>query len=67
MVNALFSIVVNSGFEPESCQIKDYYIDICSFFAMYTSPRNKSKVWLAWNQNVSDQWADIFTRGLLLQ
>ena len=67
MVSVLDSSAVDRGFEPRSCQIKDYKIGICCFFAKHTALRRKSKGWLARNQdNVSEQ-GDMSIRGLLFQ
>jgi len=54
MVDILISSVVDRGFGLRSGKIKDYKIGICCFFARHAVLRNKSKYWLARNQdNVS--------------
>ena len=50
MVGMLASSAVDRGFEPQSCQSKDYKNGICCFFTKHTALRRKSKDWLAWNQ-----------------
>ena len=61
MVSELTSSVVDCGFEPRSGQIKDYKIGICSFSAMHTALRRKSKDGLAQNQdNLLNQKPSIF-------
>ena len=67
MVNVLVSSAVNRGFEPHSGQTKDYKIGICCFSAKHTALREKSKDWLARNQNNVSEWSDISTRGILFQ
>ena len=39
------------AFCSHSGKIKDNNIGICCFFGKYTSLRNKSKDWLAWNHD----------------
>ena len=51
MISILTLGVVNLGFHPWSCQIKDYEIGIYCFSAKHTALKGKS--WLAWNQNMS--------------
>ena len=67
MVSVLASSATESGFEPQSCQTKDYKIGICCFNAKHAALQRKSKDWLARNQNNVSEWNDIFTRGLLFQ
>jgi len=56
---------VDCGFEPWSGQSKDYKIGICCFSAKHAELRNKSKDWLALNQNNVSKWSDMSTCGLL--
>ena len=67
MVSVLASSATESGFEPQSCQTKDYKIGICCFNAKHAALQRKSKDWLARNQNNVSEWSDISTRGLLFQ
>ena len=67
MVSVLASSAVNRGFEPRSCQTKNYKIDICCVFAKYAALRSKSKDWLARNQNNVSEWSNMPTSGLLVQ
>jgi hypothetical protein len=64
MVIVLPSSVVTRGFEPQSGQTKDYNICICCFLAKQIAIRNKSKDWLAQNQDNVSEWNDMSTRGL---
>jgi hypothetical protein len=67
MVSVLTLSVVERGFEPRSCQSKNYKIVCCCFSAKHAALMKKSKDWLARNEdNVSD-WGDMSIRGLLLQ
>ena len=43
MVSALASSSVDRGFEPRSCQTKDYTIGMCCFSAKYAVFRRKNK------------------------
>ena len=54
------------GYEPRSCQTKEYTIGMCCFSAKNASLRRKSKDWLARNQNNVCEWSDISTQWLLL-
>jgi hypothetical protein len=45
MVSVLSSSAVDRGFEPESCQTKDYNIGICCFSAKHATLRRKGKDW----------------------
>ena len=63
MVSVLASSATESGFEPQSCQTKDYKIGICCFNAKHAALQRKSKDWLARNQNNVSGWSDISTRG----
>ena len=67
MVSVLASSATESGFEPQSCQTKDYTIGICCYSAKHAALQRKSKHWLARNQNNISEWSDISTRGLLFQ
>ena len=68
MVSVLASSSVDCGFEPRSGQTKDYKIGIGCFSAKHATLRRKSKDWFARNQNnVSEEWSDMSTRGLLFQ
>ena len=69
MVSVLTSSVhvVDRGFESWSGQTKDNKIGICCFSAKHASLRNKSKHWLARNQNNVSEWSDMSIRGLLFQ
>ena len=67
MVSVLASSAVERGFEPLSCQTKDYNIDICCFFTKHAALRRKSKDWLFQNQNNVSEWSDTSTRALLFQ
>ena len=58
---------VDRGFEPRSCQTKDYKIGMCCFSAKHAALRSKSKDWLARNQNNASEWSDMSIRGLLFQ
>jgi len=49
------SVLASNGFEPRSCQTKDYEIDICCFSAKL---RSTSKDWLAQNQDNVSEWFD---------
>ena len=64
-VNAIVSSAVGRGFEPRSCQTKDYKIGSCCFSAKHAALKRKSKDWLARNQNTVSEWSDMCPRGLL--
>ena len=66
MVSVLTLSAVDCGFEPQSCQTKEYKIGICCFSAKNTALRRKSKDWLGRNQNNVSEWSDISTQCLLL-
>ena len=51
MFSMLASSAVERGFEPRSCQTKDYKIGICCFSAKHAALRRKSKDWLTRNQD----------------
>ena len=67
MVSMLVSSAVDCGFEFQSGQTKNYKIGICCFSTKHVALTNKSKDWLALNQNVVSERSDISTRGLLFQ
>jgi hypothetical protein len=67
MVSVPASSEVDCGFEPWSCQTKDYKIGNCCFSTKHTALRRKSKDWLAQNQNHVSKWRDMSTSGLLFQ
>jgi hypothetical protein len=66
MVSVLASSAIDCGYEPRSCQTKEYKIGICCFSAKNAALRRKSKDWLARNQNNVSEWSDISTQWLLL-
>ena len=51
----LAASAVERGFEPLSCQTKDYKIGICCFSTKHAILRRKSKDWLALNQDNVNQ------------
>ena len=51
LVSKLAWSAVDYGFNPLSCQTKDYKIGICRFSVKYAELRSKNKDWLARNQN----------------
>ena len=59
----LASSVADGGI-PAS--VKDYKIGICCFSTKHAPLKNKSKDWLAWNQDNVSKWADVSTHGMLL-
>ena len=64
MVSVLVSGVVDRGVETWSAQMKDYKIGIYCFSAKHAALRNKSKGWLALNQNNVSEVSDKSTHGL---
>jgi hypothetical protein len=62
----LASSAIDCGYEPRSCQTKEYKIGICCFSAKNAALRKKSKDCLARNQNNVSEWSDISTQWLLL-
>ena len=62
MVSMLALSAINCGYEPRSCQTKEYEIGICCFSAKNAALRRKSKDWLARNQNNVSEWSDISTQ-----
>jgi hypothetical protein len=67
MVGVLTTSTVDCGFEPLSCQHKDYKIGTFWFSANNAALRRKSKYWLAWNQDNVSEWSNMSIRGLLFQ
>jgi hypothetical protein len=67
MVSVVASSAGDHGFDPRSCQTKDYEIGICCFSAKHAAFRRKSKDWLARNKDNVSEWDDISIRGLLFQ
>ena len=66
MVSVLTSSVIDSKFEPLSCQTKDCKIGICCFSAKHTALRRKSKDWLARNQDNVSECGNMSICGLVL-
>lgn len=56
MISVLVSSAVSRGFEHQSYQTKDHEMCICGFFSKNETLRNKSKDWLALNQNNVSNW-----------
>jgi hypothetical protein len=67
MCSLLASNAVDSEFEPQSGQTKDYRIGICCFSVKHESLKGKSKNWLARIQHNVFEWGDLSLRGLLFQ
>ena len=67
MVSMRASSAVDSGFEPQSGQTKDYEVGICCFSAKHATLSRKSNDWLAQNQNNVSEWSNMSTHGLLYQ
>ena len=61
MVSVLTLSAVDCGFEPQSCQTKDYKIGICCFSAKENEQR------LAQNQDNVYEWSDMSISRLLFQ
>ena len=61
MVSVLASGAVDHGFDLWSGQTKDHKNEIFCFFAMQAALRNKSKNWLALNQDNVYKWSDMST------
>ena len=57
--------VIYCGFEPQSCQSKDYKMSICCFHARHNALRNKSTDRLAQNQDNVLEWSDVSICNLL--
>ena len=51
MVSVFVYIMIDRGFDPGSCQTKDYDIGSCCSSAKNAASRSKSKHWLAWSQD----------------
>ena len=66
MVSVLASSAIDCGYEPWSCQTKDYKIGICCFSSKNAALRGNSRDWLSRNQNNVSEWSDISTQWLLL-
>jgi hypothetical protein len=64
--SVLASSAIDCGYEPLSCQTKDYKIGICCFSSKNAALRRNSRDWLAQNQNNVSEWSDISTQWLLL-
>ena len=64
MVSVFASSAEDRGFEPRSCQTKDYKIGICYFSAKDAALRQKSKDWLVRNQDDVSEWGDTSICGL---
>jgi hypothetical protein len=62
MASVLASSPIDCGYEPRSCQTKQYKIGICCFSAKNAALRRESKDWLARNQNDVSEWSDISTQ-----
>jgi hypothetical protein len=67
MVSVLASSAIDCGYEPRSCQTKEYKIGICCFSAKNAALRKKSKDCLARNQNNVSEWSDMSFRGQVSQ
>ena len=65
MVSVLASSAIDCGYEPRSCQTKEYKIGICCFSAKNAALRRKSKDCMARNQNNVSEPGDISTQWLL--
>ena len=59
---------VDRGFEPRSCQTKDYKIDLCCFSAKHAALTSKNNDWLLdRNQYNVSEWSDLSICGMLFQ
>jgi hypothetical protein len=67
IVSVFAASAIDSGFEPQSGQTKDYKISICCFSVKHAALRRKSKDWLARNKNNVSAGSGMSTRGLLFQ
>ena len=67
MGSVLASSAVDRRFQPRSGQTKDNTIGMCCLSAKHAALRDKSKDWLARNQNNVSEWSDMSTRRLLSQ
>ena len=63
IVSVFTSSAVDREFESRAGQRKDYAICICCF--LYAVLENKSKDWLARNQDNVSEWKDMITCRLL--
>ena len=67
------SSTVDRGFEPRSCETKDYNVGVCCFSTKYIKKNKKktlrilSKDWLARIQVNVSEWGDMSIDGLLFQ
>ena len=66
MASVLASSAIYCGYQPRSCQTKEYKIGICCFSAKNAALRRKSKDLVARNHNNVSEWSDISTQWLLL-
>ena len=67
LVNVVESIVMDHVLDPRLDKTIDYWIVICCFSAKQTTLWNKSKDWLAQNQNHGSEWSNMATRIQLFQ
>ena len=67
MVSVLAWSAVDHGFDPRSCQTKDYDIGMCCFSTKHAALKSKSKDWLARNRNKMSEWSNMSIRSLLFQ
>ena len=67
MVSMLATSAVDCGFEPRSCQTKDFKIGICCFSAKHAALRRKSKDCLLGIRILCPERSDMSTCGLLFQ
>ena len=67
MVSVFALSEVDSGFEPQSGETKDYKIGIYCFSSKHVALRRKSKDWMARNQDNVSEWGDMSIRRLLFQ
>ena len=66
MVSVLALSAVDREFGPQPGKPKGYETGMCCFSAKYVTLRNKTKDWLARNnQNNVSEWGDMSTRGLM--
>ena len=63
IVSVLASRAVDRGFEPRSCQSKDYKIGICCFYAKHAVLRRNSKDCFPRNQDNVSEGGDNSIRG----
>ena len=67
MVSVLASSAIDCGYEPWSCQTKDYKIGMCCFSAKHAVLMRKSRDLLVRNQNNVSEWSCMYIRELLFQ